>query len=369
MSSTRAEGAPGGLGAKLLALVVATGVSLGLSEAVLRAIDFQPRGANRDMFVNTGRALLPHTLTPGFDGLYTGQRVRVDADGRRVVAVRPEHAANAEAWARGESPRASVLLLGDSVVFGQGLPNDETIASQLQNLLLDRGYGVRVQNIGVPGYTSWNEYAALSDFFGAGGHADAVVVVYIPNDVTLENDHLRMAEDAYAVPPSAFHRLTSFLYQRVYTLYLVREALVSLRDLFRGEARELTDFLDPEALAYSMEALSRMAAACEERGIRFSVGVYRDTWHYADAERSLEYEAAIFAGLAAEGIEGFRLESHIRELSLREVRVFWNDAHPGERASGFIARDIFRHLEPWLREGEPTPATRAGLNLPTPTTP
>lgn len=71
-----------------------------------------------------------------------------------------------------------VFLIGDSVVAGLEVPEDKTMAAQLEKLL---GHGVRVINAGTRGYSTAQEKLLLDKVI-APLSPNAVVVVTVPND-------------------------------------------------------------------------------------------------------------------------------------------------------------------------------------------
>jgi lysophospholipase L1-like esterase len=73
-----------------------------------------------------------------------------------------------------------LLLLGDSVAFGQGMAEDEYIAPLLQTEL-QRGDEWEVWNVSFPGWNTAQEAAALA-VFGAEIQPDRVLVLWVPND-------------------------------------------------------------------------------------------------------------------------------------------------------------------------------------------
>jgi len=82
-----------------------------------------------------------------------------------------------------------ILVLGDSVGFGWGIEEQDTLSSQLQQLLNQSGSSQRyeVWNAGVPGYATWQELAYL-DEKGAVFQPDWVVVPFLFNDVDGNNE-------------------------------------------------------------------------------------------------------------------------------------------------------------------------------------
>lgn len=102
-------------------------------------------GYNRQLFVRGATPDIPYALRPGIETSWFGTAVRVNGDGLRGPAVR--------------DGGRRILLLGDSVVFGQGVAEESTVAAELERAL---GGDVVVLNAGVPGYDSAAEAAVLA---------------------------------------------------------------------------------------------------------------------------------------------------------------------------------------------------------------
>ena len=75
-----------------------------------------------------------------------------------------------------------VLVLGDSLTFGNGVATPETYAARLQAILREREPGVRVLNSGVPGWDVHQELDYLRER-GLALQPDVVVVGFFANDV------------------------------------------------------------------------------------------------------------------------------------------------------------------------------------------
>ncbi len=78
-----------------------------------------------------------------------------------------------------------ILFLGDSVIFGQGIPTEaETIPQQVAAMLRSNSAKrVEAVNAGVCGYSPWQEYNYLLEE-GVGLSPDLVVTNFVLNDVT-----------------------------------------------------------------------------------------------------------------------------------------------------------------------------------------
>jgi lysophospholipase L1-like esterase len=99
-------------------------------------------GGNHPRFLFQPDPASGYTLRPGFHGEEIAQSkefdvpVAIDGQGLRV---QPHPA----------PPAPRVLALGDSITFGEGVPADATYSA-----VLERTLGARVDNAGVPGYSS-----------------------------------------------------------------------------------------------------------------------------------------------------------------------------------------------------------------------
>lgn len=111
------------------------------------------------------------TLAPGWRwDRQIGQYVYINALGLRGPDM-PAH-----------RPALSVLLLGDSCIYGAGVPSQETIDRFLEKRLESiTGRTVQVYNGGCPGYSSYQGYDLLEEV-GWKIRADIVVIEYMYGD-------------------------------------------------------------------------------------------------------------------------------------------------------------------------------------------
>jgi hypothetical protein len=329
---------------KFLVLAASLLFALIVSEVSLRAFDYRPGTMDPEMFVKNDNALLPFKLRPNYQGYCAGKEVKIDADGYRVVQQSYEELYKDKA-------DREVLLLGDSGVFGFGVSDKETVASQLQGLSLKRNLNYRIRNIGVNGYTSWNEYSSLSDYLRKYSATD-VIILYMPNDLTFDNDYFGIGKGNHASfsrDEDRLHRFTRFLYSHVYVSYLVSDSIKKLTSRVDNPAAAATVSFDESRkqseIDYSMEALRKTQELCKTRNIKFLVGIYRDVAYESDPKGWLKYEESIERNLERNGINWFVAKSHMDNLKASEVRSSWNDPHPGAKAIGFIVEDILKALQ------------------------
>ena len=134
-----------GLGGLTARLLVALAVFLVAGEVLARVLDVVDRlnGYQRILYTRGPSLDLPYRLRPGVEITLLGAPVRVNRLGFRGPEITPAPAPGVH----------RVLVLGDSVVFGQGLEEEETVSGVLAVRLNAGGAGrYELINAGVPGY-------------------------------------------------------------------------------------------------------------------------------------------------------------------------------------------------------------------------
>ena len=164
----------GRIGRGLAGLAVATAIFFVAGEVLARAFGIVDRlnGYTRQLFERGPSPELPYRLRPGVEVATGGVRIRVNQLGLR----------GPDTTAVPAPGTVRILVLGDSVVFGQGVDDDATFGAALGRRLGER-WGTRVEalNAGVQGYDTVAEAAFLAGP-GAGLGASGVVVGMSLND-------------------------------------------------------------------------------------------------------------------------------------------------------------------------------------------
>jgi lysophospholipase L1-like esterase len=123
---------------------------------------------------------LKYELTPGVSGRF-GDTDRINSHGFR--GPEPSSIPSGQ----------RVIVLGDSITFGDSMPWEDTFSGQLQQRLHSGKRDVEVLNFGVGGYDILQEVSLL-EIRGLKYHPDLVVVAYCLNDISIATtslDHIR----------------------------------------------------------------------------------------------------------------------------------------------------------------------------------
>jgi hypothetical protein len=175
-----------------------------------------------------------------------------------------------------------ILVLGDSVVFGWGIPDEDTFVRRLERDLNAKGDGRRyeVLNTGHPVYDSTQE-AALLEREGLPLAPDLVLLVYVINDIEPTRDLIEALLDqgtavAGAPPPGLGDRARLFGQRWLpacTALWTAVRGRLSARAQRGGEVAIEPDAIRNGKVGWerSQTALLRMRDLCAARGIPFLV--------------------------------------------------------------------------------------------------
>jgi lysophospholipase L1-like esterase len=172
----RVAGQWGRAGRLIAGVAFSIGVFLALGEIITRQFSVIDRlnGIPRRLYLATSTPDLPYRLRPGVDIQARKFHIRVNSLGLR----------GAEIPAGPEPGRKRILVLGDSVVYGEGLEEPDTFPVLLERELNQHGGGraaYRVLNGAAPGYDTEAELAYLRDI-GLSLSADALILGVSLND-------------------------------------------------------------------------------------------------------------------------------------------------------------------------------------------
>ena len=253
---------------------------------------------------------------PGFSTRYQGVSVSFNELGLRDRPVPPK-----------EPDELRVVILGDSVVFGWGVADQDTFGRQLEGILRERlGRPVRTINTGVCSYNTVQQLRYLKRE-GMRLEPDAVLLLYVENDVLpfipVDREGSMMAVRGRPGALSNWLLGRSWAYRVGYHLS---------RSILAGEP------LDPEADGYdeSMEALSEMARAAADVDASFGVVAFRMSRRAASDRLVADIEAV---GRGA----GFPVADAAPWFAGRNLRGLTNsvtDTHPNAAGHAILAYGV-----------------------------
>ena len=239
-----------------------------------------------------------------------------------------------------------LLVLGDSVTFGNGVATPDTYPEVLERLLRERGLAVRALNAGVQGYSVHQEADFLRER-GLGLEPDALLVGFYENDVTIrtpigsETARAMIGAGGHLLPRPLVYGLKR-LRSLVFVSYLLREARwrwfppeadYHSRDLFQDQPSPASE----RSWRDVRDSLAAIAAAARGRGIEPVLAVFP---HPSQLEPSLlerTYQGRVLAIAGEIGMTAVDLLPAFRAAAARgEVPFIAFDGHPsaaGHRAA------------------------------------
>jgi len=150
-----------------------------------------------------------YELVPGAQAVAWGTEVHINEWGYRGEAILP-----------GSSSPFRVVVLGDSITFGNFIAQEDTYSSQLGTLLQETMPGADVINLGVGGYDTLQE-VAIYEHLGHAFQPDMVVIGYCLNDIAIASANLQYIE--------RFNRYRDSWWGRSYFLVWVNDQLERIR--------------------------------------------------------------------------------------------------------------------------------------------
>ncbi len=230
-----------------------------------------------------------YELVPGLDVTFLGVPLRTNADGFRGPRVPSART----------RPAVRVVGLGDSVMFGWGVSEEDTYLARAVPLLESATPGVawEVVNTAVPGYNTVMEVATL-ETKGLGFDPDLVILNFVGNDLGLPN-FIEEAPDVFSLrrsflgdfvrarlggAPEPGRRLVGVppeerrfggeadvarippRYRGLVGMRAFRAAVERLRDLARERGFEVVVLAHPDALDYARDAARDMGFLLVETG-------------------------------------------------------------------------------------------------------
>lgn len=319
-------------GARLGVVVAALVAALVVLEIVLRLL---PAPASFHSAVHAfGQAVLEpdpalgHRIRPSASVTAAGVLYRFSPLGTRVSET------DGADHTDGAPPEHRILLLGDSVTMGWGLPAEQTYGARLETLLTERtGRRWQVVNAGVVAYGT-HEEAILLDELGPKVTPDIVLVGYFPNDPEPQ-------ESATRLPGPSWSRLWRVVGPRLLAVL----SRWGLRDTATEHHARLHE-PSSDTWLRARDALARIGDWCRNHDAACTLALLPEL-------TSSPYPlAAVHERVAAAAREGgFRVLDLAPVLGGRDPRTLWvapDDAHPNAEGHRLYAEALADWL---LNEG------------------
>ncbi len=285
-------------------------------------------------------APLYYRIIPNYQGVLEGVKVSINSDGYRDAEFERQRPEN----------QKLVAIVGDSITFGQGVPQEKTFPAVLENILNSsakkREY--RVWNLGVPGYNTHQEYEVFNSLV-LPQKPYWIFLAYIVNDVEPINEGaLRIIGGE---KPKDHASWISGQLDESLVIYLARNRLGQMIRMFKPDYYG-SSYIDDTISLYGgpvspwfdvSKTIESMKRISDENNIRFTVVTLPsmidfENYPFEKINRLLE------SFCKEKGIDFLDVLPYFRGKTPSSFHVSMIDSHPNEFAYRIIARAIADHM-------------------------
>ncbi len=299
-------------------------LALVFMEVALRVFGYTPYYLNAKAFEPSHAADMVYELRPGFEGLYAGQLVSVNKLGFRSTETAEDIARSA----------VRIVVIGDSVAFGQGVRDGEALPDQLAARLRKRLPGpIAVVNLGVPMYDTCHEYAMFRER-AVPLNPQVALLIYLDNDTDPLPLHIK--DGAIVTPDTrtglvgefmATLRKSSAAYNFVWTYWQVAKVHRVTIDQYREMIAAKFNENNP-GWRRSRGCLNDMVGLAKMRSIRLIVipfpelgAIHQEPYPFRS------YVKTVCDAARAQGAECVDVVPTLKDANIR-LRVNRIDLHP-----------------------------------------
>ncbi len=288
---------------------------------------------------------ITYEMIPNLDIVREGVQINTNSDGFRDIEFTGE-------------PKAGqfvIALLGDSYVFGQGVPQSETLPAILQGLLnrYHKTGRFRVWNLGVSGYNTEQEAYQLEHFV-LDKKPNWVVVGYNINDIEPIGVDPGLIKTEEKSEQSMWGRLSRYIHNDLLITQFVKQRIGNFIRLFNPNWYASTyaqdtvnQYLAPDGPWHEKVSglLKRMKSECESKGIGFTVALLPAMLDF----RNYPFQKAnniILDFCKKNQIDCIDTLSYFKNQNFMNFWVSSMDPHPNAKAQKIYAKAIADHLKP-----------------------
>lgn len=277
----------------------------------------------RDVKVVADDPLMGHKHGPGRRARLMGVEFETNSKGLRD-----------REFSRERTPGVKrIMMLGDLLTVGWGVPMEQTFSKRVEQLYRGRGESVEVINTGVGNYNTVQEV----QFFlteGKSYRPDIVVLNYFVNDAEPVPE---------SRPPGWLLRKCSacvFALGRIDTLGRMFSAKQDWAEYYLG----LYDNGAGKGWLAARAAIDRLATYCKANGIKLLVASLPEL-HDVQNYRFQTVTDLVRRAAEDNGVAFADVLPHLRAQASSKLWVTPPDPHPNGYANGFIASGLFEALQ------------------------
>lgn len=313
-------------------------VSLVTLEILLRVFD--PIGIQyvyeiKRYFRNTvADDILAYRHRPSYRSILQGVDISINGQGFRGPEFQTEKPPHTD----------RILILGDSVVFGWGVGQDETFPTRVERLLQSQGERVEVIPAGVCSWNTRTEYE-FTRTVGVNYRPDVLVLVVVFNDIEPKKEGRTEVTKSELFPPSATKSFVQNAWEDVRRFlakhsYFFAHLEYAWKETLQQQSEGPLHSDDSPAWKDVRLALDGLVELCAQRGISLIAYLYTTETDLPGDKILTRYKRY----LAAKGVPTFVMPAPV--LGDPKYRNSVVDGHPNALGHKLIAE----HMGPVLRE-------------------
>jgi lysophospholipase L1-like esterase len=343
------------LRANILLLAASVGLTMFAAEAIARVVMPAPLPWRYPQLRYRYDPRLNFALRPGQSAFTADKPAIINGRGLRGPLVPYER----------ELIRMRLLFLGDSIVFGYGVNEEERVSERVKNLLEQRGITAEVINTGVPAYNTAQEAAFLSTE-GIRYDPDWVIVGMCWNDI-VQKQGVKLSSEGWMGQAGGNEKSLFVRWRESPTGYAVRNALKHSRLLYgimemarfptgarsKGYSRFFHDVFEgrttprvEESWAQFGESFNQIVALSKQHGFRLMLVAFPPAIALDSSFTHSSYPARAKALAEKEEIPFLDLKTAFQSENARNKSLYipYDGDHPSARGHELAAKEIVKLL-------------------------